>query len=387
MLETATCPDCGEDVAEGETLCQDCQDNYGVCDKCQNAYLIEEMVENNGFFYCEGCASRVLTTCNVCGEMYNFTSEGWGGMCEGCSDEHFICDVCDEVYSDEDYAGEGMCRSCYEESEEQHSSYVRYYHHSPRLVFHPPTEKLYFGVELETDGYANYQKVASELYELSQDETIFYMEEDSSLKQGIEIISQPCSLYYHKFYFPWEKIVDIVKKHGGKSHDTTTCGLHIHFSRRVFEGRKDKLYQIRLVYFFEKFWKELVVFSRREGVWEHNAKKYGVPIYDKPASRKLQDLKDYYSRYQAVNLVNRDTIEIRIFRGSLLVPTILASLELVDFLIKLVKASSNRELQSITWAEVTKRVEKLRYPYLHAYLSEKGLLEGGQQNVSNSGEA
>ena len=178
---------------------------------------------------------------------------------------------------------------------------------------------------------------------------------------------------------PWKEITDIVKQHDGKSHDTDTCGMHVHFNRTFFPRAHQNLYTLRLVYLFEKFYDEICVFSRRKD--NRNARKYERPLFDRTARRKIRELRTDFWRYQAVNLRNNRTIEIRTFRGTLKVDTILATLEFVNFLVKYCKKTSTKKLQILTWSDLTSDIIKQNYKYLPDYLRARGLLSNSQPQV------
>lgn len=364
-----------------------------TCDDCEQEFDTEIQQTYRDKVLCEECYDSHMTACSCCGDLFDQECEerrgmAWGGMCSSCGDEHFECDNCGEIYHNDYYVEDGLCEDCYRRS---NSEFVHDYHNgsSAGIIFHPDfNESLYFGVELETDDYEEHEEAAQELHALSDDEKLFWLEHDSSLSNGIEIISQPCTLDYHRETFPWAKINEIVLKHGGKSHDTRTCGLHIHFSRGFFRGRCSELYQLRLIYLFERFWDKLVVFSRRsEEAIRANAKRYSDPnLTDRVAKDKIAQLSYKYWRYQGVNLHANDTIEIRIFRGTLKVETLLASLELVDFLVRTAKKTSVKKLQTMTWVCLMKQLRYKKYSFLPQYLIKKGLLEQEGNDVLDSGK-
>ena len=219
---------------------------------------------------------------------------------------------------------------------------------------------------------------------LSKDETLFWLEEDCSLHNGIEIISQPCTLEYHQTQFPWAKIAEVARQYGGKSHDTETCGLHIHFNKSFLDGKRSELYQLRLLYLFERVWDGLVAFSRRDFAQLATfAQKLNVPLLEKPARKNLRDLRraGRCSHTQCVNLTGHaETVEIRIFRGTLDVITLLASVELVDFLVRIAKKLSTKKLQLLTWNELARKIDAQAYPNLAQYLGSIGLAYKEEEN-------
>ena len=94
------------------------------------------------------------------------------------------------------------------------------------------------------------------------------------------------------------------------SHAAGTCGLHVNISRLAFgcTYEQQEAAIARLLYFVEKFWAELLRFSRRTQSQMNHAKNSCA------------------GRYTAVNLTNADTVEIRMFRGTLKLNTLKATL-------------------------------------------------------------
>ena len=139
-------------------------------------------------------------------------------------------------------------------------------------------------------------------------------------------------------------------KHGYRSHDIKTCGLHMHISRSCLT-KKQLQY---LIYFFEKNKKDLLKFSRRD---EEHAKKWasfytdkdeyrhangnfeGKPLTLQLCKQIVETYDNKYNhdlRYHAVNLQNRNTIEFRLMRGTLNYTTFMAT---INFLLTIIKNS------------------------------------------------
>ena len=56
--------------------------------------------------------------------------------------------------------------------------------------------------------------------------------------------------------------------------------------------------------------------------------------------------------YYAVNITNQNTIELRMFRGTINVTTYLATLAFVDAIVRTAKRCSAEELQAISFEEI-----------------------------------
>ena len=159
---------------------------------------------------------------------------------------------------------------------------------------------------------------------------------------------------------------------GYTSHQAGTCGLHVHVSRLAFgetEEQQDTAIA-RVLYFFEKHWEELLKFSRRtQHQLDQWASRYG---YKEQPMEILDHAKTGYhgGRYTCVNLTNRDTIEFRMFRGTLKYNTLIATLQLVDRICDVAIYLSDDELKALSW---TSFVSGCQAPELVRYLKERRL--------------
>lgn len=159
---------------------------------------------------------------------------------------------------------------------------------------------------------------------------------------------------------------------GYTSHQAGTCGLHVHVNRTAFgatEAEQDASIA-RVLYFFEKFWNELLKFSRRtQSQLDQWAARYGYK--DKP-----QDILDHAKggrhagRYTAVNLTNSSTVELRMFRGTLKYNTLIATLQLLDRICDIAIYMTDADLQAMSWPAF---VSGCTQPELVQYLKERRL--------------
>lgn len=187
-----------------------------------------------------------------------------------------------------------------------------------------------------------------------------------------ELVTHPMSLEYHCKEMPWAEIMECLKKMGYTSHQAGTCGLHAHISRAAFgmtEAEQDAAIA-RVLFFVEKNWEELLKFSRRTPrQLERWAARYGYK--DRPKEILDYAKKGYGSgRYTSVNLQNEDTIEFRIFRGTLKLNTFIATLQLIDRICDVALFMSDDELKDMSW---TTFVSGCTQPELVQYLKERRL--------------
>ena len=187
-----------------------------------------------------------------------------------------------------------------------------------------------------------------------------------------EMVSHPMSLAFHQKEMPWADVLKEAVRLSYQSHQASTCGLHVHVSRAAFgqtEGEQDAV-TARILYFFEKHWEELLKFSRRTPrQLERWAARYG---YKEQPRDILDHAKKGYGagRYTCVNLQNEDTIEFRIFRGTLKLNTLIATLQLIDRICDVALFLSDEEIKAMSW---TTFVTGCTQPELVQYLKERRL--------------
>ena len=189
--------------------------------------------------------------------------------------------------------------------------------------------------------------------------------------EGFEIVSHPATLDSHMHSFPWEQMMDAAVAMGYRSHQATTCGLHVHISRDAF-GRTEQAQEAaiaRLLYFVEKFWAELLRFSRRtQSQMNRWAARYGIRLT--PFEQMNHAKNSCAGRYTAVNLMNSDTVEIRMFRGTLKLNTLKATLQMVNHLVEVAVSLSDTAVQELSWFDF---LDDINEPELIQYLKERRL--------------
>ena len=284
------------------------------------------------------------------------------GVCTVCQKKYFVCRVCGRVEPIDNMYDDDICKSCYAEE-----YYIKPYHSNyPDLRFYSldNDEELYLGVELEVDdgGEIGKNAMAACDYVNSLEKTgknFLYCSHDGSLDDGFEVITQPATFNFHvSLYSNYANMMRYLSKHGYKSHDTRTCGIHVHFNRSFYR-KNDELYTSRLLYLVDKFWNQIVIFSRRN-----------VYSMDRYALKKDQKAKEFYKEknqsglhddhYYSLNISNFDTIEFRMFKGTLNVNTILATLQLVNNIVIVAKNKKMAEIKNMKWEDfLTTKYQKM----------------------------
>jgi len=197
-----------------------------------------------------------------------------------------------------------------------------------------------------------------------------YCKHDGSLNNGFEIVTHPMTLDYHITKMPWANVLNEAKRIGYLSHQAGTCGLHVHINRSAFGSTEKEQDEViaRILYFFEKHWEELLKFSRRTHKQLQWANRYGLKEHPQEI---LKHAKGDQERYTCVNLTNYHTIEFRVFRGTLKLNTLLATLQLLDRICDVALSFTDEEIKNMSWTTFAAGCSHL--PELVQYLKERRL--------------
>ena len=353
-----------------------------LCSVCGESHPLEDSREFEDQELCARCQEEETVICYECGtRIWRDDNAGTDAthLCQRCYERcYFNCTRCDALFhmdgayysSDDPDDEEPLCYACYERMERNHT--IQNYYYKPTPIFYGDGPR-YFGVELEIDGGGESNANAEELLQIANaGEERVYCKHDGSLENGFEIVTQPMTLAYHQDSMPWEALQHRATELGYLSHKAHTCGLHIHVNRDAFgetEAQQDACIA-RILYFFEKHWDELLKFSRRTPrQLDQWAARYGYK--DHPMEILNHAKKGGGGgRYSSVNLQNRNTIEFRIFRGTLKQNTLIATLQLVNKLCDVAVSLPDELLKPLAW---TTFVSGIQEPELIQYLKERRL--------------
>lgn len=365
-----------EEVEEEEIEEEETMENFGTCEQCGCVLETEYDVNNfDGYVLCEDCLDEQTRICDCCGRrIWNDDDAGDFNtiLCEHCRDNYYsCCDDCGRLIHDDDACyvdGEDYpyCPDCYE----RHArNYIHNYSYKPNPVFHG-RGTMFFGVELELDKGGEDDDKAEEILSCT-DSDHMYIKHDGSLDDGMELVSHPMTLEYHKNSMPWKDIVETAVDLGYRSHQTGTCGLHVHVNRKAFGCDRSEQDEVisRILYIVERFWQEMLKFSRRtEYQINRWAARYGIK--DNPKQVMDNAKKGDKGRYACINLCNYNTIEFRIFRGTLKYNTLIATLQMVEHICLTAMEMTDEEITALSWPEF---IEKINYSELIQYLKERRL--------------
>lgn len=346
------------------------------CSHCGAVIDTDDYEELDGQIVCSDCMENYTTVCDCCGErIWSEDTEGdeYTYLCSYCYQNHYTrCSNCDSlIHEDDAYRldGEDYCHECYDEERDK-CQHIHDYGYKPEPIFYGDGNR-YFGVELEIDGAGKDDEYAEELLDIANnDGEYIYIKSDGSLDDGMELVSHPMTLDYHKDYC-WEDIMHKAVSLGYRSHQTSTCGLHIHVNRTAFSDNREEQDEVisRILYFVEHHWNEMLKFSRRsEYTMNRWAARYGYEHTPKAIMDKAK--KGNNGRYAAVNLCNYHTVEFRMFRGTLKHNTFIAAIELVNRICDVAMYNTDDSIAKISWSDF---VADITEPELIRYLKERNL--------------
>lgn len=305
---------------------------YHMCDDCDD-FTHEDLLRtpyDSSDNVCNSCIENNYRYSEHYGE-YVFTDSGrWGLNADGEEvyihedDDNFNWDDDEDTYVHYDFTG-------------RHPKLLGSYHSRDRVGKQPFIQSdwtrrndRFMGVELEVevrDGSIDDHVTA--LNNKLNDGEIgkrVYFEADGSLTNGFEIITNPMGLDSH--YELWSAFTDRDLVRGMRSHDTSTCGLHVHVSREhmntmqinkmnVFLNHPDNHELIKAV-----------------------ARRYDVN-YARIAQKKLSTAHKYdIERRDALNVTNDYTVEFRIFKGTLIYDTLLSAIEFANAVVNFTMPAS-----------------------------------------------
>jgi hypothetical protein len=228
---------------------------------------------------------------------------------------------------------------------------------------------LFLGVELEVESGDKCEdaEIVSNFFPHVEGNETAILKEDGSLDEGFEIVSCPATLDAHRAL--WEQFFKERGKHTSlKSHDTKTCGLHVHVSRAPLTEM-----QIAKIVLFVNA-RANTHFT--ESLARRGANRYcQIKFKNVPAIFRNGEIVSNDDRYEAVNLQNSKTIEFRIFRGTLKPNTFFRSLEFVEALALYCAPAEVSLTRALHWEKfadwvLTDKARQARYVNLCAWLND-----------------
>lgn len=326
-------------------FCSDCIEELDKCKCCNKPLLIQDTKKprKSKDIYCLQCIEKLFIYCNNCG-IFHDSEKSFSYMernyCESCHHELFRpCIICGEHFHVDIlryHRGNNYCPNCY-----QNGVSIKDYNYVPdefKISKLDWDNELCFGIEMEIETNKNRDedeiwatKVMEYLRSLNLGE-LFYIKHDGTV-QGFELVSHPMSAQFLHKNVPWYKMMEWMKKQGFTSYKGGNCGLHVHLNKAFFNPLD--VHKLRLFFAINKPF--IYKFSKRFGYNDKYCQFEYLDVNSFIKSARKQD-----GKYQAIRTKpqKKNTVEIRVFRGTLSYPRFLASLQFCDALAHYVKMVS-----------------------------------------------
>jgi len=323
-----------------------------------------------------------IYTCNDCDHIDHADEGDWA------YDDNWVCRTClDDNYTYSENRNTYVTHDDYDDDnddEDRSRGIIGGYHDSKGVLGHIPSKydakkpRILLGMELEvevSDDYSLDDK-AEELYDNIKyvtDKNDFthqycFLEYDGSLNRGFEIVTGYTGLDVHAkqlefFKNPWR---------GVRSHDTRTCGLHVHIDKKDVS----LFHACKMVFFIndsnnQKLIKDIARRANADYAQIKNKKaSYQWLKRARSSGDPLNCLNE--ERREALNFQNEKTIEFRLFKGTLRYETIMACLEFTYATWFFTRDTGVTDLTTPNFIDFICRPENRESTkFLRAYLREK----------------
>lgn len=385
---TADCVSCSTKITattqfqimiDKSIVCDECiKKDYFLCIRCQKPHKkadakevsrINDKVELEKVLVCDRCYTNNYRECMDCHgvfDRHDVMTHKEKVTCKPCWSKFYaICGNCNHTFPKDEvsYSIHGgnakVCKKCFGVF-----GPIQRYETKPNMAFHgiPPH---FMGIELECEVIDQNRDErgfkAQEVIELFKSDFIV-LKEDGSISCGFEICTQPATLDQHKVLF--KNFFDNLPK-TLKSFNTSNCGLHVHCSKKPLS-----LLTIAKIVVFVNEDKNKSFIETIAGRKSNNYSSICKKEYNHVIKRGTNNRND---RYEAVNLLNKDTIEFRIFKGTLKKESFYKALEFCDAIIRFCMVANNgisycRDLNN--FIDFVAKSQKT-YPHLYAFICAK----------------
>ena len=370
------CEDCGASqsiddrhlLSNGDQVCDVCHETYFRCDHCEeDAPNSQRARTEHGNDICERCQFRHYTYSNI--QQRYISNDSTVTFCD--SDEVASLSWA-ETYGYQDHSGDwyqdedNVPRSGLHSYEENVLDWCEYNRESIAQG------ALLFGVELEMEprGRTDQSDLIEALGGITQEKYI--LKEDGSLDDGVELVTIPLCLEEHTTRFGWDEVLDEMPSIAKSGAGTENCGMHVHINKAALSHLQiGKM----LVFLNSAVLRDFItIIAQRES-----------NSYCTRSVKRFTDGRGISEFRHDIANVGSQTVEIRMFRGTLRVDRILKNIEFCHALVLFCRDASLTEIEC--WDEFAAWVLKRRsqYPHLVKFLAEKEVV--GFQGIRRARKA
>ena len=301
-------------------------------------------------------------------------------VCKKCFEKHSICKSCEERKPIEGFDG----NICYDCNTKRNIKYFNCRPHRYLDYFDANCNRIkatknsvpktqYYGIELELQiNHPDYdpnqkntdsaratefkQRIASSVLDVTYPRSAI-LKHDGTVGYGFELVTAPATFDAHQLL--WDEFFDYAFGNGRKKFNLSErCGMHIHVSR-------DSLTNLqigKLMSFIYEPKNRTFIYKIAERPNNHYA--------DLNLNKKITDvLKPSGTKYEAINLNNKHTIEIRIFQAPITKEGFFKNLEFFDCLLEYVKNHSIAMASDLEAFKKFLNTNKETYPNLFKFLN------------------
>ena len=364
--------------------CSCCQESFIRPNVYTSLYKQSKLIKLDSVtMVCDNCARKRYMRCHRCRNYVKksenntiggyLRGEEW--YCTGCFSElAFTCQECATITHIQDTIMIGrrrVCRDCASLLQT-----IQHYNYIPKFKFNKMKgdNLLFLGVELEletnteSDCYEECAKLLLDYVKTLKAQDYYYIKHDGSIA-GFELVCHPATLRYMHKNYKWQQILKFCVKQGWTSYKSGHCGLHVHLDRTFFTQLQKKAFRL----FFSTNSYFLCKFGKREGINMRFCQYEDFKIADFMKNETRQETKYYAYR---TNPNGKETVELRIFRGTLNYDRFLATLQFCDALSHFIKSCSVMICGSKkSWIEFINWTKQMgRYTHFITYIQDKNKL-------------
>jgi len=330
---------------QGGYCCANCYISLSSCEECGEKHFDSFYLEHKPF--CGDCFSA-FPRCKICRDV-KVRKEG--GICQSCKKFIRVCDCCNIPLTHTGDDGRDFCSRCAPRSEPL-------VYNAKWLVF--PIQNGDFGVEIEIVRRERYHYCFNSTIlasEFPEDKVL--IKKDGSLPQGgFEVVFPPLSIEHWR-----EKNKKISKRITDSKfiRYSKFCGMHIHVDRGRFVSSLHLYKFTNLICSNDDILYRVA--GRRDTTYCHKNKKIALQIREE--KRGWQS-----SRYQRINLQNKATVEVRMFRQPRSHFEILKNLTFLDSVLDYTTNIGLKDSGDIESYDKFLRDNKKKYPEIYKFWND-----------------
>lgn len=324
-----TCPDCGKEVLRDETNRVRRLIREEGEDRALRLRTRSSLRWDNEYRVCHSCLSEHYSTCRGCHTtMHNddmiedelAAPHDDGNRPEFQRTLRGIASREDDVRERGRYEyetprrGPRYCPACF-----YNATGIRNYNFVPKFKKYMMSHEqdapgtIFVGLEIEVEdrNRRSRETHADIAHKIMAELPFTYCMHDGSLECGFEIATMPLSWNWLRNNEAKLKPIFDLRNDGFRSYDTTSCGMHVHLSKDSFKN----LHLYKFLRFFYDNPQFIMFVSQRSRVsklqrWASLESKESLKF-------KARQKRQKEHKYTAINLMHKDSVEIRVFRGTL----------------------------------------------------------------------